>query len=248
MDHTEFHFASETLALYTFTLILGVVFLIAFLGGRVKKATAKGTVIKAAVSVCFILSWLVLSHAHCTAFSSLLGGGLLLGLLGDIWLDLKYCYKEDSDFYTRAGFLSFGIGHAFYMAAIVAGTVGGFKPLSILPSVGVAVVAALVVYFGEKAMGLKYGKFKVISAVYGAVLFGMTAFAFFSALFAGLKQNPHLVLMAIGGVLFVISDLILSGTYFGQGKDRPVDIITNHVTYYAAQFVIAASVLLAAGV
>ena len=50
-------------------------------------------------------------------------------------------------------------------------------------------------------------------------------------------------LIFIGGVLFVISDLILSGTYFGVGKNRPVDIITNHVSYYLAQFVIASSIL-----
>jgi len=46
-------------------------------------------------------------------------------------------------------------------------------------------------------------------------------------------------MMFAGGLLFTISDLILSGTYFGKGKERPVDIITNSVSYYAAQFVIA---------
>ena len=45
------------------------------------------------------------------------------------------------------------------------------------------------------------------------------------------------------GVFFIISDLILSGTYFGEGKNRPVDIITNHATYYLAQFIIASAIL-----
>ena len=49
--------------------------------------------------------------------------------------------------------------------------------------------------------------------------------------------------MFIGGVFFAISDLILSGTYFSTGKDRPVDVITNHATYYIAQFIIASSIL-----
>ena len=49
--------------------------------------------------------------------------------------------------------------------------------------------------------------------------------------------------MFVGGVLFLLSDLILSGTYFGEGKRRPVDIVTNHVAYYAAQFVIASAVM-----
>lgn len=237
------NFSPKQLACYVFVLIVGAVFLIAFLKQRVKKATAKAAVTKAAVSVCFILSWLILSYKHMSMYAMGIGGGLLFGLLGDIWLDLKFCYREDSDYYTNMGFLSFAIGHFFYIAAIVAGTVGGFKPLSILPAAGVAVLVGLVVYFGEKVMGLKYGKYKIISTLYGALLFGMTAFALFSAIFSGFAANPHLIVMTVGGVLFAISDLILSGTYFGTGKNRPVDIITNHVTYYAAQFVIAGSLL-----
>ena len=84
----------------------------------------------------------------------------------------------------------------------------------------------------------------MISTLYGALLFFMTAFAIFSAVFAGIAANKHLLVMGIGGVFFAISDLILSGTYFGEGKNRPVDIVTNHVTYYIAQFVIAGSLLL----
>ena len=49
-------------------------------------------------------------------------------------------------------------------------------------------------------------------------------------------------IMFVGLVFFLISDLILSGTYFGEGKDRPVDVITNHAAYYIAQFIIATSI------
>lgn len=235
--------STELLALYVFILLVGAVCLIAFLKQRVKKATAKAAVTKAAVSVCFILSWLTLASANMSAYAALIGGGLIFGLLGDIWLDLKFCYRDDSDYFTTMGFLSFAVGHFFYIAAIVTGTVGGFRPLSILPAAGVAILVGLVVFFGEKAMGLKYGKYKVISTLYGALLFGMTALALFSAIFAGVGANRHLLVMTAGGVLFAISDLILSGTYFGTGKNRPVDIVTNHVTYYIAQFVIAGSLL-----
>ncbi|MBQ7689557.1 MAG: hypothetical protein IJT27_10120 [Clostridia bacterium] len=229
--------------LYGVSLLLGLCFLCLFLKLRVKQSSAKAAVAKSTVSVCFILSWLALAYSHMDAFAAFLGGGLLFGLLGDIWLDLKFCYEKDSDFYTKMGFLSFGIGHAFYVTAVILGVNNGFKPIAILPACGVALIAALVVFFGEKAMGLHYGEYKVISTVYGAVLFFMAAFAFFAALFAGLKENMHLVVMAIGGALFIISDLILSGTYFGEGKNRPVDVVTNHVAYYLAQFVIAGSLL-----
>ena len=56
-------------------------------------------------------------------------------------------------------------------------------------------------------------------------------------------DNWTLNLMAIGGILFASSDLILSGTYFGIGKERPIDITINSVLYYIAQFAIAFSIL-----
>ena len=108
----------------------------------------------------------------------------------------------------------------------------------------VGVIAGLVIYFGDKIMKLKYhGNYKLISALYGALLFFVTAFAFNNSVLAGVKENLHLMAFFIGGVFFIISDIILSGTYFGEGKDRPVDIVTNHVTYYIAQFIIASSIL-----
>ena len=228
---------------YVASLVLGAAALCFFLKLRVKKCSAQATVSKAFVSVFFILSWIVTAYVkNMPPFAAFVGAGLVMGLLGDIWLDLKFCYAPDNDFYTKMGFLSFAVGHVFFCIGVVFG-VTKFNAVAILPAAGVALVASLVVYFGEKAMKLKYGAYKIISTLYGAVLFFMAAFAFFTALFAGLKENMNLVVMAIGGVLFVLSDLILSGTYFGEGKNRPVDVITNHVLYYAAQFVIAASVL-----
>ena len=44
-----------------------------------------------------------------------------------------------------------------------------------------------------------------------------------------------------GGILFALSDLILSGTFFGEGKERSVDLILNYLTYYGGQFLIAFS-------
>ena len=56
-------------------------------------------------------------------------------------------------------------------------------------------------------------------------------------------NNKGLMMVFIGGVLFAISDLILNMTYFGQGHEKPFDIISNSITYYAAQFIIALAIL-----
>ena len=87
-------------------------------------------------------------------------------------------------------------------------------------------------------MKMEYGKFKAITGIYGAILFGMTLLAGSLAIYNHFEFWT-LNLMFIGGVFFAISDLILSGTYFSTGKDRPIDVITNHATYYIAQFIIA---------
>ena len=78
--------------------------------------------------------------------------------------------------------------------------------------------------------------------VYGGLLFAMTLMAGSLALLHG-WQEANLNMMFIGGILFAVSDLVLSGTYFGTGHDKPFDIIANYISYYGAQFVIALSIL-----
>lgn len=231
-----------SLILYTCTILLGLLSLGAFLFLRVKKTNVKSLMLKSFTSVMFILTGVFLAMGKPSLYSALIVAGLVCGILGDIWLDMKFMYRQDERFLTNAGFISFAAGHFFYIAAIITGA-SAFKAIAILPSLAVAVIAALVVYFGEKIMKLKYGSYKMISTLYGGLLFFVTAFGLFTCIFGGFSENKHLFVFFIGGVLFVISDLILSGTYFGEGKNRPVDIITNHVSYYLAQFVIATSIL-----
>ena len=114
----------------------------------------------------------------------------------------------------------------------------GQSPLYIiLPLVGGLLISVLNLFIA-KPMKLDYSGYKLISFIYGFFLFGMTLTALSLSIMMSFNSTT-LIMMFSGGLLFTISDLILSGTYFGQGKERPVDIITNTVTYYAAQFVIA---------
>lgn len=232
-----------SLILYTCTVLLGLMSLGAFLFFRVKKTDVKSLMFKAITSVMFILTGVFLTIGKPSLYSGLIVAGLTCGILGDIWLDMKFMYKNDEKFLTNAGFISFSFGHFFYIAAIIAGAAPSFKAIALLPSLGIAVIAGCAVYFGEKLMQLHYGSYKIISTLYGALLFFTTVFSLFACIFSGFSQNKHLFTFFVGGVLFVISDLILSGTYFGEGKNRPVDIVTNHVSYYLAQFVIASSIL-----
>ena len=53
---------------------------------------------------------------------------------------------------------------------------------------------------------------------------------------------PYIVFTLAGG-LFLISDIILSGQYFGP-RNTPVNFVLNHVTYYIAQYLIALTIIL----
>ena len=191
----------------------GAVILFFFLKEKVKAYSVKAVMFKAAASICFVgVAAVSLFAKGYHALSICVALGLFFGVLGDIWLDFKYVFKEHDKIFTYAGFIS-------------------------LPLVGGLLISVCNLFIA-KPMKLDYSGYKVISIIYGFFLFSMTLSALSLSIMMGFN-NVTLIMIFVGGLLFTISDLILSGTYFGKGKERPVDIITNSVTYYAAQFVIA---------
>ncbi len=231
--------------------VLGAVFLTLFLQRRIRKANASSLVFKALTSVCFVgLSFYGIGKANAfgtdCGYALLITVGLFFGLLGDIWLDLKYNVPEESDFYTFAGFWSFAVGHVFFLIALIRYMKSTPGILQIVLPILLAVACGIAVGLGGKIMSLDYGKFKAITMFYGALLIS-SALVSLSLLIKSRFSSAPLWLFFIGSILFLASDLILSGTYFGTGKNRPKDIISNHAFYYAAQFLIAASTLAAVG-
>jgi len=223
---------------------LGGCALVPYIILRVKKRGLEGLLVKIGVSMCFIL----------TAASPLLGegaplfprlrfgvlAGLVCGLLGDILLDLKDMYPQHKDAYVFAGFTAFLVGHFFYVGGLWSAYGFSLKKLWIAALAGLLLVVA--VLLTEKPMKLRYGRFKGISLGYGFVLAFMVATAWSCYAFAGGGMDPGRItamLMGIGGALFLASDMILSGTFFGKGFDKPVDYALNYTLYYGAQFLIA---------
>ncbi len=237
---------------YLIPFVPGMIAMIVFLKLRVSEKRAAAVIAKAITSVFFILcaGAVVLSRAgenqDVIRYGILITLGLVCGLLGDVWLDFKFILREFDKQFTYAGFISFAIGHLFFLTAMIR----YFKPTGYLIAIAAAisVIAGCAVAFGGKIMKLEYGSFKAITGCYGALLFFVTTIALMSVITGyGGTRVPQAIMLA-GAVLFLVSDLILSNTYFGVGYDKPVHIISNHVTYYLAQFLIAASVLAFAAV
>jgi uncharacterized membrane protein YhhN len=103
-------------------------------------------------------------------------------------------------------------------------------------------LAAGLVLVLEKPMKLSYGRMRPVVLIYGFCLFSTV---FVSGLLWLEHRETALCFIFIGSILFAISDLVLSGTFFGSGKDRPVDIVSNYLFYYSGQFLIAYSLVLA---
>ncbi|MCR5505748.1 MAG: lysoplasmalogenase [Bacilli bacterium] len=170
--------------------------------------------------------------------------GLILGLLGDIWLDLKFIYEDDDKnhrmIYTRAGFITFGIGHILFVFGMLVEYLGKANPLyAVLPMVG-AIVLAIANVFVSKLLKLRFGVLKVDVIVYSILLFSTPLTALSLCILTSFKVTT-LIMLLLGGVLFALSDIVLSGTYFGEDHEKPIDFVLNYLTYYSAQFMIAFS-------
>lgn len=228
-------------------IIVSCVLAIVFMGVRVtlaEKSTTGGVIamfVKTLASVGFIAVGVT---AICLGVENIKAAmfvicGLVFGLIGDMVLDLKVVYlkQPEEDVYLTGGMVSFGLGHVMYLVAICL-LLG--KTVS-LPLVGIcvavaAVVACAMVFGGEKFMGFKFGKFVIHSILYAFCLI------FMSALGVGLcisMKSTRMLTFAIGMILFLLSDVVLTSMYFGgRAKDKTLCII-NHALYYAAQICIA---------
>ncbi len=229
-------------------LCLGIISVIVFLTKRTSKVTLNVAFMKAIASTLFITTGVMAmsENSGCPKFTgALVAVAGVWGAFGDIALDLKYVFKKYEKEYLKAGFTSFGVGHIFYSAAII--FTFGFISKAFITAVVCAVICFLSVYITTPVLKLQYGRFKLVSAFYMMVLGFVLGLSLGYAVFA---YSFATLMIAIGFVLFFLSDVVLSGIYFGNTEKKRTSrpsIIINHVLYYGAQFTIAMSLLFIKG-
>ena len=226
--------------------VLGALLLVLYLFEKIRKYSVRAAFLKSLVSILFVAVALCAFQASGRGRSPLVGIpvilGLVFGLLGDVWLDLKYVFPAEDDALTYSGFAVFGAGHILYLFGLIMGFCPQGQPGRLILPLILGVVLSLGNVFLEKPMKLRFGKMKPVVVAYGVLLFSAVLVSGSFALYYGWREKM-LNLFFIGAVLFALSDLVLSGTYFGVGKDRPVDLIANYLLYYPAQYLIALSLL-----
>ena len=229
------------MAICIILLVLGAICLTLFLIEKVRKYSIKATLIKATTSFLFITLAAYSFYKHSEEpFGVFVIMGLAMGLLGDIWLDFKYVFKEHEKIFTFAGFICFAIGHIFYIAGMVTTLAYPLLWYGYLIPIVFGLACGALVLLLEKPLKYQYGEYKLICFIYGTLLFTTLGTTSFLTAFHHFSNVTYNMLFA-GAILFAVSDLILCGTYFGEGKERPFDIISNGITYYAAQYLIAFS-------
>ncbi|GAB2485092.1 lysoplasmalogenase [Jatrophihabitans fulvus] len=162
--------------------------------------------------------------------------GLALGLVGDVAIALADNVSDPDPLDPRflTGLVSFLLGHLAYVVGFVR---TGVHPLPLLAGLLVAAgIGGLTLPpVLRRAAGDGGAPLVAAVAVYGAVVAAM----------AGFGSGTQVVLVALGGVLFVVSDAVIARERFvARSAHGPVLIA---VTYHLAQFAIVLGLGLSSG-
>lgn len=225
-------------------LCFGIVSLIVFLIFRVLEKRKIAVILKGITSLLFIttalVAWLSSNNPN-NLFGVFILIALSFGLLGDVFLDIKFISEKYNDLFTILGFLAFGLGHISFITGLFLKFYDfSANPLYLIIPILFAIIGVGISLLLERLTAIRYKKMKPCAIIYGFILFFATAIYLSAAIQSG-WQILTINMMAIGLILFMLSDLILNNTYFAPNCNTPIFIISNHVIYYLAQFTIAIS-------
>lgn len=196
------------------------------------------TVLKGAASLFFVLLGFVCYAANTAPFGKLIVIGLVLGLVGDVLLNLRNVFEGRKSMLVFAlGILAFLSGHFLYIAALIrlkADIVAWAAVLTVI--ISVLAIPPLMRRITAPSMGLK-----IFGYVYLVVVIAMFSCA--AMLLVKLGASALTVLFAVGALLFMVSDFIMIYYSFGK-KIKPLRAI-NLLSYYAGQLLIAITILFA---
>ena len=226
--------------LFYVCLTLGIINLILFLAQRKPQVSLRVLFFKTTTSVLFILTSFsaFYENENCPDELALLFfAGAVCGLLGDIWLDAKYIFPSEKNGLLKAGFISFLIGHLFFITGMF--ITYGVSTLSIICGVVAALSAPISCALTEKLFKADFGKDKLISVVYTGVLMLTTGISL--AIAIETKFDLSSTIRLIGMVMFLASDAVLAKIYFCESQNTRANVVINHALYYIAQFCLATS-------
>lgn len=226
----------EILVIFLSLLVLCAGLVTLFLRAFYKLKFTKALVFKGLSSLCFITLGIISFAASDHSLPKILILiGLFLGIIGDEILALCQIYPRHDMTHFIGGGVFFIVGHLFYMAAMLLTKGIGWIALVI----SYAIILSLSFLYESKNR-FYVGDMRVSLRLYMCVvaLFGAFGVAFFVG-----QPDLGRLFIALGGILFAISDNILFA-YKLHDNTKFYRNIVLHVAYYLAQMLIACSIAL----
>lgn len=191
--------------------------------------------LKGAAGLCFLAMGLLAAEKCANPdFAWRVCLGLFLGLVGDELLALRFIYTDKYNEFFSAGAASFAVGHVLYIRALL--LVSGARLTAAIP-IALAGAAASAVY--ARIRRVNAGKLSVCAVAYIALVVFMAATAFVTS---ARVFSVGALMFAVAGICFAVSDNILCAQSYGNKKTAGMNRAV-HVTYYAAQLLIAWSMI-----
>ena len=164
-------------------------------------------------------------------FAQMVKIGLILGVIADVLLDLRFVFKKKGKLLFLAGILVFLAGHIMYLVALIP----GYDYLLITIILGIVASAIILKWIFSQIEAEK--AFKIFGIFYIGVIVIMNAVAIRNAILLSSKGN---IIFLFGALLFLASDIILILNTFGK-KSKFSLRIANLSLYYVGQLLIALS-------
>lgn len=211
---------------------------IIFIVVRTIKGGFAGFILKTVASLAFVISGIIGLglNGENTWGNILIVIGLLMGLIGDMVLDLKVIYPDKDVIFLNIGMGAFFLGHISYIVAFTI-LANGTTLLPMLIAIGGGIIITLgTIILGKKMMGLDFGNYIIQTSAYSFLLSFTLIYTLVLAIMGG-----GLWLTVIGFALFLLSDIVLSFQYFGGKISSKPMIAINHTLYYSAQIILLAT-------
>ncbi len=180
-------------------------------------------------------SWFLISPDNAARpYALFIAIGMSSGFAGDLALSGLFPSGRN----VMGGMAAFGLGHVFYIAAILRYSIqtGLNDPAARWGTLIVWLIIAAIAWYFVVFRGQAAGKLRWAALPYALLLAATAGFA------AGLAlQSSRFIGLAIGAALFLFSDLVLAGELFGGLKFKSIgDVVW--LAYGPGQMLIVYSV------
>lgn len=218
----------------TLFIVLCLVIMSIFIYFEKKEKFVLAVILKGLASLMFVLLGFWCSRVVSGDFAKLVKIGLILGLIADIMLNLRFVFKTKGKIVFLVGILVFLSGHILYLCALIPTVNNIVVPLII----GIILTAIIIKWIFTQIEAAK--AFKIFGIFYIGAIVIMNCFAI-----ANLIQEPsntRYIIFVIGAISFLISDIVLILNTFGKTSKFSLRI-TNLSLYYIGQILIAISLM-----